>query len=486
MARLNESMDPMQFLDILDGSLSEAELGELCRRFGVAYGAFPGATKRDKAREFLGYIRRQGRMSGLAEATVALRPDLLPAVAQLYESKEKELDWLDQVAGGEGQALESGLTWRWPASSGLRPMPSRALDGPDATDVVPGLDPPLPIAPVNPYTPGVPVMDEAMFFGRALELEQLHRQLVEGKHVAIVAGRGFGGSSLLYHARNRFADGAQLPAYINLKDSAHHTVAGLLNAIWTQWWGRVKPGNPVAVQTLAEFVTAVRKLNMAGFRPLLFLDELEQLVWRRAVFTDDMLNAWHELGRDGLAGFAITAHTAPAELLAQEGSTSPFYELFHQLNLGLMDERSARDLLRVPIERAGMSAPEEAVEHLLAQAGPHPFFLHIAGLYLFESLLRATYSRAEVTRQFEAAAEPYWQDLWETLSPLAQSHYPVASSSTTEGMGGRQLRILANRGLVLAEQSEYRPFSEGFARWLRRMQAAIQAAADALSEPISA
>ena len=48
-------------------------------------------------------------------------------------------------------------------------------------------------------------------------------------------------------------------------------------------WGRVKPGNPVAVQTLAEFVTAVRKLNMAGFRPLLFLDELEQLVWRRAV-----------------------------------------------------------------------------------------------------------------------------------------------------------------------------------------------------------
>ena len=121
-------------------------------------------------------------------------------------------------------------------------MPSRALDGPDATDVVPGLDPPLPIAPVNPYTPGVPVMDEAMFFGRALELEQLHRQLVEGKHVAIVAGRGFGGSSLLYHARNRFADGAQLPAYVNLKDSAHHTVAGLLNAIWTQWWGRVKPG----------------------------------------------------------------------------------------------------------------------------------------------------------------------------------------------------------------------------------------------------
>ena len=79
----------MQFLDILDGSLSEAELGDLCRQFGVTFRAFPGASKRDKTREFLSYIRRQGRMAGLAEATVALRPDLAKPVAQLFESKEQ-------------------------------------------------------------------------------------------------------------------------------------------------------------------------------------------------------------------------------------------------------------------------------------------------------------------------------------------------------------------------------------------------------------
>lgn len=475
----------MQFLDILDSSLSEAEMGELCRRFGVAYGAFPGRTRRDKTREFLGYIRRQGRMSSLAEATVALRPDLLPAVAQLYESKEKELDWLDQVAGGEGKALESGLTWRWSASSGSRPGQGSAADTPVSPDVVPELDPPLPVVPVNPYTPGVAVVDAAMFFGRAAELEQIHQKLVEGKHVAIVAGRGFGGSSLLYQARQRFSDGARLPAYIDMKEPAHQSMAGLLNAIWTQWWAQVKPGNAVVVQTLAEFVTAVRKLGAAGFRPLLFLDELEQLVWRRTVFTDDLLNAWHEIGREGLVGFVMTSHTAPADLLAQEGFASSFYELFHPLNLGLMDEPSARGLLRVPIERVGITVPDESVERLLALAGPHPFFLQIAGLYLFESLSRDAYSGAEVTRQFEAAAEPYWQDLWETMSPLARSHYPLTPAKAMEGMGGRQMRILANRGLVLASESEYRPFSEGFARWLRRMEAAMQAAASALVEPAS-
>ncbi|HMT19812.1 MAG TPA: hypothetical protein PKE20_00970, partial [Promineifilum sp.] len=295
-----------------------------------------------------------------------------------------------------------------------------------------------------------------------------------------------GGSSLLYQAGQRFSDKARLSAYIDMKEPAHQSMAGLLNAIWTQWWAQVKPGNAVAVQTLAEFVTAVRKLGAAGFRPLLFLDELEQLVWRRTVFTDDLLNAWHEIGREGLVGFAMTAHTTPADLLAQEGFASSFYELFHPLNLGLMDEPSARGLLRVPIERVGMTVPDESVERLLALAGPHPFFLQIAGLYLFESLSRDAYSRAEVTRQFEAAAEPYWQDLWETMSPLARSHYPLTQAKAMEGMGGRQLRILANRGLVLASESEYRPFSEGFARWLRRMEAAMQAAANALVEPVSA
>ena len=45
------------------------------------------------------------------------------------------------------------------------------------------------------------------------------------------------------------------------------------------------------------------------------------------------------------------------------------------------------------------------------------------------------------------------------------------------GMGGRQMRILANRGLVVAEDDGFRPFSDGFARWLARMQAAFEAAA---------
>lgn len=476
------NMDPLKFLDIIDTYMSEAEIRELCRRFGVSFGAFPGNSKRDKAREFLGFMQRQGRMAGLAEATVALRPDLTEAVAQLFESKEAELSWLDQIAGGEGTAMDSGLTWRWSASSGARFVPPDSklpepLDAP-VPPLSEEIESDLPETPANPFTPGSVVTEAAMFFGRGFERGQISDHLAGGSHVAVIGGRGYGSSSLLYRmARDMSDEKGKLVAVIDMTRPVNQTLPGLLDAIWTQWWGRVKPGNMVRVRTLAEFVTAVRKLNIAGFRPLLFLDDLEQLTWRPSLFDDGIFNAWHELGREGAMSFAITAHTPPADLLTQAGYNSRFYDLFQPVTLGLLDEQSARDLLTVPIRAAGLSVPQGADEYLFLHAGPHPFFLHLAGYYLFEALAGSTYSRGDVIRRFEIAAEPYWQEMWESLSPLAQSFYPSSLTRVAEGMGGRQLRILANKGLVVADDVGYRPFSDGFARWLARMQAAMQAAA---------
>ena len=82
------------------------------------------------------------------------------------------------------------------------------------------------------------------------------------------------------------------------------------------------------------------------------------------------------------------------------------------------------------------------------------------------------------------AAEPYWQEMWESLSPLAQEHFPVSMVREGGGMGGRQLRILANRGLVVPDEGGFRPFSGGFAAWLARMRAALQAAAEVAPTPI--
>ncbi len=482
-------MDRMQWLDLLDSSLSEVELTELSRQLAVSFGAFPGRTKRDRAREFLGYVGRQGRDAGLAEALVALRPDLAAAVANLFAADDPQLVWLDHVGGAGPTRLESGVTWRWP-TAGDAPGRAAAVQlaaTPTPVDSIPTVV--LPAEEVaaagkavaqatpapNPYTPGLKISAEGMFFGRQAEQALIQEQLAGGGHVAIVAARTFGASSLLSHAA-RQASAPQLAAYTDLKDPALHTLPGLLNSIWAQWWAVVKPGNTAVVRTLAEFTVAARKLHAAGFRPLLFLDELEQLVWRPSVFNDDLLDAWLALGREGVVGFALTTHVAPAELLAQAGYRSRFYDLFRQIDLGLLDAAAARALLIAPAERAGLVVPDEAAEELLAQAGPHPFYLHLAGHYLFEAQTGA-YSTAEAWRRFQAAASSPWQELWDSLSPPAQSHYPTLPTRSAGGMAARQLRLLANRGLVIADDSGYRPFSQGFAGWVRRLRAAGEAAA---------
>lgn len=480
-------MDLMKLLDILDEYFAETELVALCRQFGVAFGAFPGETRRDKIREFLGFIKRQGRMAGLTETAIVMRPDLTVAIAELYAGKETELSWLDEVAGGSGQALDSGLTWRWTAG-GARlsqtPAPTSPPPGDAVVEAASDPQPPIPTALTNPYTPGKRVSHDAMFFGREEERAQIEQKLSAGAHVAIIGARTVGSSSLLYHvAKTMETREGILVAHIDLKDPTFHSVAGLLNSIWSQWWGRVRPDNLVPARTLAEFVTAVRKLKAAGFRPLLFLDELEQMVWRAGTFDDPLFNAWHELGREDVMDFIVTAHDSPADLLAQNGIDSGFYELFQPSPLGLLERRAADDLLTIPIREAGLRIPDGAAERLYLHAGPHPFFLQLAGYYLFDALAKGTYSQGEVVRRFEMAAEPYWQEMWETLSPLAQDHYPTSLRRESGGMGGRQLRILANRGLVIPDEDGFRPFSGGFAAWLVRMKAALQAAADIAPTP---
>lgn len=334
--------------------------------------------------------------------------------------------------------------------------------------------------PANPYTPGVRVSDVQMFFGREAELRRVQDDLRTGVHVAVIGPGSIGCSSLLWRAADMLSQDGRariLTAFVDMKDNANQTLIGLLGNVWEAWWNQVSAGQVAPVENPAEFVTAVRKLHAAGFRPVLLLDAFEQLAWRSREFDDSLLETWLELGREGALTFAVTAQANPADLLAQNGFRSRFYELFQPLDLGLLDELAALALLTVPAVRAGLGLPDGAVERLVVFTGPHPFFLQLAGRYLFDSLLSRNYSSHEVAAAFTAVAEPYWQAMWEQLSPLAQQYFPLTPVTDRSGMEARQLSVLAGKGLVIEGEAGWRPFSEGFASWLARQRTAEQMAA---------
>ena len=81
-------------------------------------------------------------------------------------------------------------------------------------------------------------------------------------------------------------------------------------------------------------------------------------------------------------------------------------------------------------------------------------------------------------RRFEMAAEPLLAGEMGISFAAGPGALADVDDARDRRDGGRQLRILANRGLVVPDEDGFRPFSGGFAGWLARMKAAVQAAAE--------
>ncbi|MFK7804314.1 MAG: winged helix-turn-helix domain-containing protein [Anaerolineae bacterium] len=80
--------------------------------------------------------------------------------------------------------------------------------------------------------------------------------------------------------------------------------------------------------------------------------------------------------------FAITA--------SEEILSSPFFNIFVSLSLGLLDDDDdAAGLLEDRLAGTGITFSDELTNYLIHLVGPHPFFLHIAGYHAWQMILEA-------------------------------------------------------------------------------------------------
>lgn len=512
-------MDQEQLVHDINQAYDERALQGLCFRLGIAYESLEGDDKPGRARGLVRHLRQRGRLADLVRSVVEDNPALTDRY-QIYlnrETDEASLVWLDELENQQDSLVDTGLTLGWPSQnrSTHHPIPEHVrvptpmtttqglqptLDWPEMVDqsddenlsgrnvanALPVKAKSLQTASAaqkpaaatnsaeaprtnNPYTPGAPVAGLHMFFGRQAELALLRQGVLQGNHTAMIGLPHIGKSSLQYALlRQGFpVENRLLLSWLDLRDGRYHTLAGLLNAIWQQWWRQIRPDISPALRDVERFATAVGKLHTAGFQPVVCLDGLEQLLERPHEFNDVLFETWRELA-EGQQMLVVTTSGRPlADLFRQAGLATKFYTTFNQLDLGLLDEQSAHDLLTVPAQQRGLKIPAGAVSHLLQLGGPHPLYLQIAGKYLFAGLAVQSYSWAEVKERFTRAAEPHWRALWQSLSPPAQEHFPLKPTIPASGIATRQYRLLAGKGLLIQEGERYRPFSEGFAFWVR-------------------
>ncbi|MCP4423797.1 MAG: hypothetical protein GY803_04830, partial [Chloroflexi bacterium] len=191
-------MNQVQLLNDLIVSYNETELRDVSFRLNVNYEDLSEMTRRGKARELIGYLKRRQRLPELVRVLAEDRPHLAA---------------------------------RYAAYLAQTPVPAQPPAAPASQPVAPE-----PAA--NPYNAGPMATDTAMFFGREDERRRLRANLLNMGSGSVVGMRRIGKSSLLY----RLSHHESLPddqrfriAYLDLQDSRYHTLNGLLNGAVQLW-----------------------------------------------------------------------------------------------------------------------------------------------------------------------------------------------------------------------------------------------------------
>jgi hypothetical protein len=340
------------------------------------------------------------------------------------------------------------------------------------------------VAP-SPYTPNRPVANKQLFFGRAGEREQISKRLLNMDSSAVVGPRHIGKSSLLFFiSHHEFWPAEQrfLLAYLDLQEAVYQTGRGLLNGTLQQWEvylnSRVQatPGHDYPpLGTLLtptasdenEFARRVQALWEAGYRPVLCLDDVEVLLERPAEFSSNLFTIWRTLGEARQMAFVTASQRPLTDIFKETNRATRFSTLFRQLNLGLLGQDAAYALLNEPMARQGLVVPAAAFEQLLALCGPHPFYLQLAAVSLFQDLLAGHYRAEPLAGQFRRQAEPHWRDLWQSLSPLSQTLLSLPLKPDAPARIAREYRSLVQQGVLVEENGRYRLFSQGFADWVQ-------------------
>lgn len=110
-------MNRLRLRDDMITAFNEAEVAQLCSRFGLSYDALPGNGQRDKVAVLIGMLERRGRLRDLIREITAERPHLASKYDAYLSAEtadgEDHLSWLDQIASGMGAPIDEPPTMKW-------------------------------------------------------------------------------------------------------------------------------------------------------------------------------------------------------------------------------------------------------------------------------------------------------------------------------------------------------------------------------------
>jgi tRNA A-37 threonylcarbamoyl transferase component Bud32 len=326
----------------------------------------------------------------------------------------------------------------------------------------------------NPYVFRGPVHDPAMFFGRTHELNEIAAFLRGNQSISIVGPRKVGKTSLLFHLMRPETQAElglgedTLFAYLDcevLGEGGHEDILAQFAAeIAAALDERGLPPEPALERAVDKpsrlsFEGAVRKLNQRGLRVVLILDEFERLSTNESLDVNFFNALRSAAGRYQLA--FVTASARPLIQLTYSGRSqdilsSPFFNIFALMLLGLLPEDEARQVIRGPSEGRFSAALEDFIIELV---GGHPLGLQIACFHAFDASDETQASLDKIERETVQELSPHFQYYWHNLTPDEQRTLRQLNDAITRAPDDTTLRgilrDLAQKCLICAEEDSY-------------------------------
>jgi tRNA A-37 threonylcarbamoyl transferase component Bud32 len=359
----------------------------------------------------------------------------------------------------------------------------------------------------NPFFSRQRITDPACFYGRFQEEEALYSAIVTHQCRSVVGERKLGKSSLLTAIaqadrmeRYGLDPERTLFVYLDLEGMA----SARREEFWVELLDRLcavlPPGDlcegaeRLLMQQAGDlrFTTVrrlLRRVRAAGLDLVFTLDEFEGLA-RNPSFEPDFYGELRSLSGELGIVYITASKRGLYELTYHHSDTlsSPFFNIFSEMTLGLMPEDESRGLLTTLSQQGeGPGFCEEEIELALELAGPHPFFLQIAGYHLYELPGRGepkfpdVYDRA--ARRFNAEAEDHYRYLWSQLDPEEQQAL-LSPNTASEALR----KALLAKALIRQGGRRFVPFGHAFAVFLeaRRHTERVTPSASTLIETESA
>jgi hypothetical protein len=322
------------------------------------------------------------------------------------------------------------------------------------------------------------------FVGRDAELNQILGLVRNGQSVSLIGPRRIGKSSLLLHlshpsTREPFRLNPPRALFVLVDcqelagappEEAYELLLNGLEQAADQAQIDLHPTEQPG--TYRALDRALQQIYHQGSSVVVLLDEFELLAANQHLTPYFFARLRGLTTKYGLA--FLTASQKPLFAITAEEAvlSSPFFNIFVTVPLGLFNEAEAHDLFRRRLARTSLTFPPELIRYLIDLVGLHPFFLHIAGYHAAQALWgegeksgpAADLDYRLLDASIELEAESHLGYLWQNLTPEEQQVLAIADGPM------ESLRQLEQQCLLQRVDGEYRYSSEILRRFVRRQE----------------